>query len=325
MAESAASWFCKNKGAWVAYELDISQKIEEAFCAFWRSGASSPVVWLSESGQRASTGCCIDFRTLEQISTTPDGSRWCCVVCRQEPSFAAADVCNQWSVQWGHAQDPVQNVGFAAYDADTSLLLEAGFTMHKAGAGMKGTMFTAANGCDYLVDFVKMHQTRMATRRVRHIYRHGICRGIRLGIEAGLSAMDAVAQMLGAIKAGAPGPAPEALKSFTEEPLVIGSKSTDSIPSLQLSALPTNCSDTCSSDREELESARSKQASISENDSETKRFETRSQMSKPMPSNTRSNQSAVEHRIKTSIFACMAGLASICNSHPKCRPETLAR
>lgn len=192
MPVSEATWCYKQKGEWVEYAPDIREKIECAFSNFWSSGVGRPEV--SWSGGDPSVQNTIDFRRFEQSQTAEDRSEERCVVCRQDPSIANFTdyPATLPQVQWGHAQDPMDRLGFAAFDADTNQLLEASFAMYNSGVGLKGCMFTAGNLCDYLVDFSSMYQTRLQTRRVRHVYRHSICRGMRMGVEVGAKSSEKI-------------------------------------------------------------------------------------------------------------------------------------
>lgn len=141
---------------------------------------------------------CIDFRTLEVVLDGSDRQRspvrrrdagtldssHAVSPSEREPTEETGHHIGL-QVEWGHGQDPVKNVAFAPYDANISDLLEAAYGMYKAGSGLKGITFTAANNCDYLVDFVKMQQTRMVTRRVRPIYRHSVSVDTRAGVQFG--------------------------------------------------------------------------------------------------------------------------------------------
>lgn len=319
MLASTAIWRYRHDNEWVEYALDISRKIEAAFSAFWSSGDGSPVVSLPVAEQDQ---CSIDLRTLEQISTAADGSMQRCIVCRQDPELATSGfLMNEQDIEWGYAQDPVRNLGFAPYDTATSLLLESGYALYKAGAGLKGIVFTAGNGCDYLVDFVKYQQTRMATRRVRYIYRHSIMPGVRMGVEIGVEApevraADAVAQVLGALCDACP-----------QQIEVIQKRLADRSTHLPLSGRSTRCSDTCSIGSQDA-------GCIRENASETNRTRQcilkelhvmKEQQCPPpslplvaasaMQSNPGSNVTAqdIAPEIRTrGFFACMAGLVSFC-------------
>lgn len=321
MHNTLVVWHLKHEGVWEAFTPSVSHRIEEAFCSFWRSGASSPLLSLCESEQ-AGGRCFIDFRTLEQTSTLADGSLQICTVCREDilPPIPPGSGFEEGQVrlEWGYAQDPIQNVGFAAYSAATNSLLETSYSLHRAGAGLKGALFEAENGCDYLVDFVKMHQTRMATRRTRHVYRHSVSRGIRMGVEASTKLTEAPAS--GAVAEPA-----------AEKP--IKGKTFDGILSLPLSRAPTSCSDAGSTASEEIESQ-------SENDAEFKRLQVipsiprhrqvpaaklprrtppNSTTSVTCPPQSKSNSNAESRHAApaprtSSLFACMASLASFCST-----------
>lgn len=85
-------------------------------------------------------------------------------------------------IEWGHGQDPVGGCGFSAYSLETISLLESSFAAYQAGSALKGIMLDAGHGCEYLVDFVNMQQTRWATRRSRKVYRHLVFGSSRMGI-----------------------------------------------------------------------------------------------------------------------------------------------
>jgi len=197
MADNTGIWSHWHEHAWTPYDLEVSKQIEETFSAFWRSGVAIPTFEFNARlcGEDELLNCVIDFRVLEQSSITADGSgRRRCAVRRQDPHLATqttfggsgSAACNGgMQVEWGHAQDPVCNVGIFPYAGAVSALLESAHAVHSTGRGLKGIVITGPRDCDYMVDFVRMQQTRIVTRRVRHIYRHFVSAGARMGSTSG--------------------------------------------------------------------------------------------------------------------------------------------
>lgn len=194
MALAPAVWSYRQGTEWVPYALERGQQIEEGFCAFWRGHAAAPatIEFMTSLDQDVGSPCIIDFRTLEQISHEGGGESRCAIArqgaeLRPSHSFLAPDksscsVLGAPQVQWGYGQDPVATIGFASYNASVNALLETAHAMYRAGSGLKGIVFTAGNKCDYLVDFESMMQTRIATRRVRPVFRHSVGVSLRTGV-----------------------------------------------------------------------------------------------------------------------------------------------
>jgi len=184
-------WYCGDGDSVRLYDPEIAREIEEAFSAFW-SGGIEPAIFKFES-DASSPSRHIDFRSMEEVSqdVSPEGGpkgkeRRRVVQRRQAQAFSEA------ATEWGHGQDPVAGSGFVAFPAEIQLLLEQSFAQFKAGSELKGVMFTSSNGADYLVDFAKMKQLRIATRRERPVYRHRVAPGFRSGAAGSAVAPPAV-------------------------------------------------------------------------------------------------------------------------------------
>jgi len=164
-------WYHGYPGSTVPYELALSAKIERAFKDFW-SVNDAPATF------DVAASCFIDFRLMQQVKqdTYGDDEEWSPVFRRELPA-AGSEVCSQPAacyIQWGHGQDVKDGSAFTPYSPQISLLLEDAFACFWQGGMLKGVTFTSTNGADYLVDFERLQQTRLATRNIRPVYRHQV-------------------------------------------------------------------------------------------------------------------------------------------------------
>jgi hypothetical protein len=328
MPGSVAVWRHRQEDEWMPYDPETNNRIEEAFSAFWRSGiGSTPVMWWKVLASDSSMHHFIDFRTLEQSTVMADGTILRCIVSRQDITVQAPREQEKLHVEWGFAQD----VGFETYDVSITSLLEVGYLLYKAGVTLKGTMFTAKNSCDYLADFANMQQVSILTRSVRHIFRHNISEGMRMGIanpdNLRVLAANAVGQLLGDLNDASA----ECRSLHTPLPQLIAAKT-------QLSAKPasrgnyrptlsTTCSDIGSiseicSDSEIDSETKMLQMEIKRNFSKTSLgTKTKQEPSPCQPSGSlpvvdaSSTMTPVQKpaAVDNVLFNCLAGVASICN------------
>jgi len=189
VAATTTFWSYASNGVNVPFGPEVSRKLEDAFQAFWCSDKGSGTLLLEPSPLQG--GCTVDFQVIELICIDSSDSklrvrspilrRQDCVHDRTHRGYeldlqSATSSCTS---EWGYGQDVLDGKAFCPYSYEISTLLEDGFAKFKAGKGLKGIMFTSSNGADYVVDFEKMQQIRVITRRVRPVYRHGLAPGVR--------------------------------------------------------------------------------------------------------------------------------------------------
>eukprot|EP00418_Pyrodinium_bahamense_P093944 CAMPEP_0179025784 /NCGR_PEP_ID=MMETSP0796-20121207/8170_1 /TAXON_ID=73915 /ORGANISM="Pyrodinium bahamense, Strain pbaha01" /LENGTH=215 /DNA_ID=CAMNT_0020721829 /DNA_START=33 /DNA_END=676 /DNA_ORIENTATION=+ len=186
-------WHHGGEGALVPFEPELAQRLEVAFQSFWADATAPASVALEPFGA-------IDFRTMElcgdghgcatgprhpvyrreeQPGTMVAGSSIVVAAHVGGPEQRCGAELAASAVEWGHGQDAVRGCAFAPYSAGISRLLEDAFRQYRESRGLKGVMFTSTNGADYLVDFERMEQTRLATRNVRPVYRHSVSLCVR--------------------------------------------------------------------------------------------------------------------------------------------------
>lgn len=184
MSSSGATWLLGHPGAGTEYSELQRCLLEAAYIRWWQQGEKAPSEVQVPAAVDGAPAGIVAFHLMEHRFTPEhpgpgnDHSEipaTCPVWRATSPPQAMVASQNTLAAEWGFGQDPVNGMlGFVAYDSEVNSMLEEAYTKWKCGGKGKGIMFVAANGADYLVDFEKMQQLRMATRRVRPVYRHGI-------------------------------------------------------------------------------------------------------------------------------------------------------
>lgn len=159
-----------------AFEPLVAAQIEDGFQAWWSQGGSGAKFHVEECDWY------IDFRLMQMIGAAEGNhgkvARRAVLRAHGPPEGDCGSPEDNHEmiseVEWGHGQDPIHGCGFVPYCPEVCQLLEECFEKYLLGGGLKGIMFTSSNGEDYLVDFEQMRQLRIATRRVRPVYRHAI-------------------------------------------------------------------------------------------------------------------------------------------------------